>query len=287
MRPELVPLLLVAILMLSAGGADVDQARLVLDGDHAIEDLEYALLVGEGTVSVPEGGVVSGPVYVLGGEVTVDGTVEGDVVVLGGDLRLGETATVTGTLRALAGGADVAPGAAVAARTVVEPTAGTGSPVASLVLLAVQSLALALGGGWLARRDPALLANVGDAITEHGLVSGTVGVLTAVSFLALFVFMAFTLVLIPVSLLGLAVGLVVVSYGYVAFGYLLGRRAGIERDWLAAAAGVVAFSVALALLGRVPVVGAPVALALTATGLGAVVVTYFGLREFEPVSLPD
>jgi len=45
--------------------------------------------------------------------------------------------------------------------------------------------------------------------------------------------------------------------------------------------------VLLQVIGVIPILGDLIAGGLLLTGLGAVVLTYFGLQEFEPVSLPE
>lgn len=99
--------------------------------------------------------------------------------------------------------------------------------------------------------------------------------------------MAFTLILLPVSLLGLVGGLLVVSYSNVAFGFAVGRRLGTDRLDRSPVAGIVLFLVVLTALQRVPIVGATVALVVTAIEIGVVLLTCFGFRTFEPVELPD
>ncbi|WP_254764944.1 hypothetical protein [Natrinema marinum] len=286
MRPELIPLLVVALLLLSAGGAEVDRAEILLDGDHAADDAERAVIVGDATLTVPANATVSGPIYIIAGETRIRGTVDGDVVQLAGNLTVDEGAAIDDELRLIGGERTVAPGASIAERTSFEPVSRDASPLATVVTFAVQSLlvgAVAFGFG---RRKPTLLRNVGDSITDHTLVSATIGLLASVTALALFVFMAFTLILLPVSLLGLLGGLFVVSYGYVVYGYLLGRHLPFERPGLASAAGTVLFLGLLRALSWLPIVGTWVGLALSVVGVGATLITYFGLSEFEPVQLP-
>jgi uncharacterized membrane protein len=85
-----------------------------------------------------------------------------------------------------------------------------------------------------------------------------------------------------VSLLGLFVGALTIAYGVVSLGYVVGRRLDTSRTGLATGVGVVAVVALLQALGVVPVVGDLVAAAVLVTGLGAVVLTYFGLQRFEP-----
>jgi len=279
---EVLPLLVVVVLLLTASGRSVERMEVVFDGDREIADVEEALVVGGGTVTVPANETVSGVVYVAGGDLRVAGTVEGDVVQLAGNVSVADGAVVAGELRTIAGDAAVAEGAAVGSRSTVEFVQQERSLATQLGFLAAQALGLALVGGLLARRRPALLANVADSVVHHSVVSGVVGAFTGATALALFVFMAFTLILIPVSLFGLAVGLLTVAYAYVVYGYLVGRALPIERPDRAAAAGVALFVVAADLLGRVPLLGVVVQGLLVVTGLGAVLITYYGFREFEP-----
>jgi len=84
MNLELIPLLIIVLLAISTGGADVETTEFVIEGDHEMTEHRGALIVGDATVTVPAGEVVSGPVYVIGGEFRVHGTVEGDVTQLSG-----------------------------------------------------------------------------------------------------------------------------------------------------------------------------------------------------------
>jgi len=55
------------------------------------------------------------------------------------------------------------------------------------------------------------------------------------------------------------------------------------------ATGIGAFLVmaGLELIGLIPLIGDLVAMGILTAGLGAVVITYFGLSEFNPVKLPE
>ena len=284
---ELIPLLVVALVLLSAGGADVSTITIAADGERTVADVEEVLVVGGGTATIPADERVNGSIYIIGGDAVVAGEVDGDVVQLAGNLTIPAEATITGELRLIAGERVVASEAVIGQRTDFPTTVPVRrSPVEQVGFLAVQALVLALAGWALARRNAALLRNVGDAMAEHSVVSGTVGLLASATGVALVVFMAITVLLLPVSLLGIVVGFVVVGYAYVAFGYLLGRRLPVERVGRATAGGVVAFVVLMEGLSQVPLVGAMAQLLLVLIGFGAVLITYFGLRGFEPVELP-
>lgn len=283
---EVLPLLVLVVLLMSVSGVEPDQMRIVFDGEHAAVDVDDALVVAGGDVRVPEGRTATGTLYVIGGTATVSGTLDGDATVLAGNLTLPDGGVVTGELRTISGNVTVAPGASVGRRSSFDVAPQSRSRAAAASWLLVRVLVVALAAGLVARRAPVLLRNVGDAITAHGLVSGVVGAIAGSSMLVLFVYMAFTLILLPLSIVGLLVEVLLVVYAYLAYGYLVGRRLPLERVDLATGLGAGAFALGLELLGRVPLLGAAVQFVVIVVGLGAVLITYLGLREFEPARIP-
>jgi len=283
-RPESVPLLMVALLLIAAQPG-VETVTTVVGGSEDIETGADAVVVLDGTVTVESGTTVDSSLYVLGGTAHIDGTVDGRVVQLSGNFTAGADARVTGSVDVYGGTQAVASGASVPVSVVAEPLTQDRSPAEAAGILLMQAVGLALVGGLVGRRYPDLLANVGHSMRHHPVVSGTVGVLATVTLLALFVFMAFTIVLIPVTVLGLVGGVVVFLYAYVCVGYLVGHRLRPDRPGLATATGAVGFLALSELLGYVPVVGGLVPLLVLLTAVGAAVVTYFGLRRFQPPRL--
>lgn len=280
-------LLVVVLLVISAGGADVDRSEFIFEGEHEVSEHQGALIVGDANVTVPQDETVSGPVYVIGGELQVQGTVERDVTQLSGSLVVGANGAINGELQHIGGTETFAEGAMVADRSPPLLTADEPDPIAVYAPVVVVTLVLALVGGLLARTRQALLDTVGTAAHEHPMISLTVGAFLTVTFLAVFVFMAFTLILIPVSILGVLTGLVIIGYGIIALGHLVGQQLQTERVSLATAVGVVGVMVFFQVVTVIPILGDLIVVALLMTGLGAVVLTYFGLQEFKPVALPN
>lgn len=283
---ELVPLLVVVVLLVSASGADPDQMTVTLQGDQTLDEIDGVHVVAGGTTTLPANASVDGELYVIGGTVRLDGSVGGDVTVLAGNLTVSETATVPGTLRTIGGRVTVADGANIGVYDRFEPPASNQSPTRRVGSFLLQFLVLGAAGWSISRRSPSLLSNVGHAVTAHPLASGVVGSLGALSLLVLFVYMAFTLLLLPVSIVGLILLALVALYAQVVFGYLVGTRLPVDRTDNATVLGIGLVLFAFELLGAVPVVGALVQLAAIGIGFGAVLNTYFGLQRFEPVSLP-
>ena len=283
---EAIPLLIVVLLMVSIGGGDVQELSVTFEGDTSVDALDDVHVVAGGTTTVPSDASVTGDVYVIGGTAAVEGTVDGDVTLLAGNLSVADGATVTGTVQTIGGESSVADGATVGRVSAFEAVTPSNSPAQRVAGFLVQFLVLGVAGWWLAGRHPVLLENVGAAITDHALVSGVVGSLAAATLLVLFVYMAFTIVLIPVSIVGLFAELLVVLYGQLAVGYLVGTRLPLENTRTATVAGVGLLLLGLEALGAVPYVGGLGQLGVAVVGLGAVLNTYFGLQTFEPVTIP-
>jgi len=287
---DVLPLLVVVLLLVAGSGADPDAMHVAFDGDRTVDALAGSnatdpVVVGGGTVTLPAGETHAGAIYVVDGNATIRGRVDGDVTVVAGNLSVADGATITGELQSFGGSTDVAPGATVARRTNVDVVAQERSLADRLGVLAVQALALAVAAAAFARRAPDALANVGDAITGHALVSGVVGALAGVTLLVGFVAMAFTVVLAPVSVLGVVAEVLVLCYSLVAASARIGAALPVERADLAAALGAIALVLALELLSIVPVVGGLAQLAVVSVAFGAVLVTYFGWQRFEPAEL--
>lgn len=98
--------------------------------------------------------------------------------------------------------------------------------------------------------------------------------------------MTFTLMLLPLSIVGLGRVLIVSLYGQLVFRYLVGTRLPVGRATLATVAGTGAFLVVIEILGMIPYLGAVVQFGLIVIGFGAVLNTYFGLQRFEPATIP-
>lgn len=221
MTLELIPMLLLSLLLLTSDGADAGVAHLVLSGDHRLDATDEAVIVGDATVTLPAHTEVTAPVYVIGGTTRIDGTVRARVTQIAGTMIVAGDAEIA-DLRHIGGARTIHPDADVARRTSVDVAAGTDTPVRSVVLLAVVAAVLAAVGARLERTRRRNLDTTARAIARHPVVTVTVGALLVLTALSLLVFMAFTLVLIPVSILGLLAGVIVAALGVIAWGHRLG-----------------------------------------------------------------
>jgi hypothetical protein len=282
-----IPLLIVALLLVS-GNPEVEIAQLMMTGVHQVEDHDGALIVGEAEVNIPTGAEVPGPIYVIGGEMTVAGVVTGDVIQLAGTLTVKSGATIGDELQHVAGTLVVSDGAEIGRRTSLDVTAIVGDDAAgSFIPGVVLTLFLAGVGYMLTNKRSGALDNVASAVTGHPVAMFTVGLLLAMTFISIFVFMALTLVLLPVAVVGVLAGLMTLGYGVIAWGHLIGARLPIRHQRLATVIGVIVATTGIQIAGRIAILGDVIVAAVLLTGIGAVVVTYFGVTQFRPAPLPD
>lgn len=277
---EILPLLVVGLLLVATAGGDVMRMETVIDGDHAVRAPGEALVVAGGNVTVPSEARVNGSIYLLGGNLTIAGTVAGNVVHVSGGLVVTETAAVGGELRLFGTRPRVAEEARVG--QVNDLAAGAdraagGGPLPAFLHALVLGLAAAIIG----RRWPRLLDNAGGTVRDAPVVSATVGGFVAATGLALAVFMAFTVVLIPIALLLVAAGLAILAYGEIVLGDLVGRRLPVDGRGGRAGIGTAIVVLGFAVLSLVPVLGGTVQAALLVAALGAVLLSSFGLEKFE------
>ena len=298
-RIQITLIVMFLALVLSACGAEgLYRFTLVTDGTHTIEnDLSGDLILTGGEVALPADVLLDGSVHMLSGSLQVEGEITGDISFLNGDLRLGPTARVGGTLNLGGGSYHPSPGAVIVRGT----NTGTGIALPDLpersapslwdVLLRTLINGIFLGSvaALLSRFAPKVLERVGDAAMHHSMVSGAIGLLVGVVGLSLLVTMAYTILLIPVTLLGLFLLGVGVLYGWIALGVWAGRLAVrvLKRPVqpsVQAFLSMFVFMLVLELLSLIPTIGSLLAIAISVVGLGAVSLTRFGIRRFIPAN---
>ncbi|MBN2472049.1 MAG: hypothetical protein JXN59_15110, partial [Anaerolineae bacterium] len=274
-------------LLLLAGceGQTFYQGSLVTGDRHSLsagEVLTGELLITDGEFVLAEGATLQGSLYILGGRAAIDGAITGNVSLFLGALALGETAVIEGTLNISGGELTQDPAATIRGPvtygaegqldTLPESDRGLFSGV-SVFWLVTQGVLVAALGGLLAQFAPRRLARATDAVRQHPVASGAMGLLLFIVGPALLVFMALTVLLIPLTVLGILGGVLLVASGWCVTGAALG-------DWLAGRiarrlpyslttfAGTLIVVVASGLLLVLPL-GSLVFFPLAAAGVGA------------------
>lgn len=297
-KTSLLTWLLAAVFLAGCQQEGLYTLNLILEGQHRVEKgqkLLGAVLLVEGTLLVEEGAQVDGPVFMLGGRMEVSGEILSDVSLLGGSLLLDETARIEGDLNLGGGELTRSSGALVVGAVNSGIAVAQRQPLfqetfrEQLPSIVGQAVALGLLAYLLARYLPRPLGRISRAVSRHALVSLAMGLLVGIVALALLVLMAFTFILIPISLL---LGLVLAAagaVGLVGIGSALGMwladrlRWNIKSHW-AAALGTLLFILVFNLAALLPVLRGFLPLGLSTVGLGAVFLTRFGLSEFVPAA---
>lgn len=239
--------------------------------------------VAGGTAEIGETAQIDGNLDVGASYLALRGTVDGTVQAGAEEFVLGPTASVGGDVRYDAATFTRAPEAAVGGSVVRDESIGASAgpefgefALPSWVGVVYGLFVNLLLGAILLAIFPSFSARVAGHVAERPAKSGGVGLLALVAVPVVLVVLLFTIVGIPLSLVGaVAFGVaawVAVVYGQFAIGSWALSLADRENRWLALVVGLVGF----ALLGAIPVLGGLLELVAFLLGLGALALT---LRE--------
>ena len=255
--------------------------------------------IGGGRVEIGPKAIVAGNVSIGGGEVRIDGAVKGYVQAAGGRVLI--NGPVGGDVVATSGAVELGPNARIAGKLryasrnelkrdpAAQVTGGVErAPIADRSFGHTQRT-LARAGGWLwtvglvliavvlVAALPAFTARVAATLRMRVGMSLLIGFVALVCIPVAAILLLFTLIGIPVALLALVLYFALVMVGYAMTGigigdWLLGRYRAADAaraGWRIGAAALA--TLAMALLARVPWIGALVSFMVLIAGLGAVV----------------
>jgi hypothetical protein len=295
---------------LAAGVQPTPPGDKVVLGDTynltAGQTLDGNLAVFGGTVTIDKGATVNGDVFQAGGTMTIDGTVNGKLSALGGSVFLNQHAVVTGDVSTVGGTLHRDEGAKIQGQ-IINGTQGpltfntpqpylvrpfvNFQPLADALWFFFRTIALAALAMLLGLFLPNPLGRVGQAVVRQPVITGGMGLLTGIIAPILLVLLAITIILIPVSLVGILIVALAVLFGWIGIGLEIGNRIAeaFKTTWQPAiAAGIGTFLLSLVVngIGYFPCVGwiAPTLVGLL--GLGAVLLTRFGTIPYPPPIVP-
>lgn len=290
-------LFLLSLLLAACGESGRYSVTVISDGQHRIAAPDHVsgdLLVLGGDVVVARDAVVEGDLLLLLGSALVEGLVAGDVVQLGGALSLAPGAVIEGNLN-LGGGTQLrSPGARIRG----EVSSGTGiqlperdvtapAPGRGLLRLLGQTLLAVAIAFVVARLAPRPVGRLRLALVEFPALSAAVGLLSLIAIPSLLVLMAFTVVLIPVTMVGLVFGAGIIMAGGIGMGQWLGQALASRVGWewpapLQAAVGTGLLALAAEAAAMLPVVGIAVLGLGAALASGAALLTRLGSVHYRP-----
>lgn len=289
---------MIVIALLTAGCQEEGllQLTLVTEGEHIFSgDIPGILIITGGEAALEPGAVVAGPIYQLDGLLRLEGTVREDLYIFAGDLILSDQAQILGNLNQ--GGGDIAGNPDRVVSGAVNTGTGLQIPevdqpprryfLETAVRWIISGVILAGAALLVERRLPEIIHRVQEAVFRYGFVSGAMGVLVGIVGLSLVVLLAYTILLIPVALLGFAVMVFSVVWGWIAMGIRLGkwtadRYPGFIRERTAIAGVTFLFFIFLNLLNLIPFAGGILGITVALVSLGGVFLTRFGFRRFVP-----
>ena len=297
-----------------AYAAPIADDRVVFGGDFVLEAGEVLsgdLVLFGGNATLEAGSRVNGDVFLMGGNAEIAGEITGDVALLGGNVELLPTAYVHGDAVAIGGNLTRAAGARVDGQVAegnefVGPfdftfpfdgfsgVRGIGpfeslrmgfSPVLGLIWFGFRSLLLAAVAVLVVMFWPQPTERTGRTAIAQPILGGGLGLLTIVVGPILLLVLAITILLIPVSLIGIVLLLVAGLFGWIAVGLEVGKRLAEAFKWelqapAAAGMGTLVLTLVVGGLGLFPCVGWLAPFLVASIGLGAVMLTRFGSREY-------
>lgn len=282
--------------------------KLVLGGTFTLssgETLDSNLFVLGGSVRLEADSRVNGDVVTVGGNIEVDGEVNGDVVSIGARLELGENAVVRGDVTTAGANFRRAPGAQITGDVTsdvpnpLELTLPGGiqvpnvqvrfSPLVDIFWFFFKSFLWGVLAVLAVMFFPRNIERITQAAATQPLISGGIGMLTVVVGLLVLAVMAITILLIPVSLLGIFVLVVAWALGIISVGTEIGKRLTLfaRQEWpLAVSAWLGTFLLTLLTNGTaelIPCVGWTFPALIGFLGVGAVLLTRFGTQTYPPL----
>jgi len=273
------------------------------------ETLNNDLFIVGGTVNLMSGSTVNGSIFLIGGSVTAAGTINGEITVLGGTLNLTSTFILHGNLTTAGASVNRDPGAQI------DGEIRTGENIQYFVLpggvrfpnlsrsfdplfrvagFFLRLFLWALAAMVLAMFLPTHLNRTSQAVLSQPLISGGLGLLTVIIVPIILILLAITICLIPVALLGAFALVVAWAFGLIALGLEIGKRISgmLKQDWhpaISAGLGTLALMTVLnSLEAVVPCIGWIPKVVVGLLGLGAVLLTQFGMKPYiSSPSLPS
>jgi hypothetical protein len=264
-------------------GNQVLQARHTLDGD-------WVAFGGESLLA--SGSFLTGSLHILGGKVIASGRIDGNVTLLAGELVLLPGAEIGGDCNVGGGKLAGLENVRVQGKATYSPELGKqnnqpgGIDSAGWWVTTFFKIPfLALVAFLVQRNFPLQVSQIEAAGTRYLLVSAAQGSLAWAVGLSLIVLMTYTILLIPVSLLGFGLMLAGTTLGVIPYARILGNLLCTWFRWKLnlsqeAAAGMILLACFVEVLRLIPVFGTLPVLFMFVSVLGAVLLTRFGTRGF-------
>lgn len=306
--------LLVAAFPATVSAESVKDDKVVMGGSYSLsngEILDGSLIVIGGTANLEKGSIVAGDVILTGGTITAAGSINGDIILIGGSAKLKDSVHVFGDLISASSTLSQEKGAVIDGKiqehatlpfqlpfSFSKPTLPNltpqvtkpginlnNNPLFTIIGIGFRAFVLAILSMLLSMFFPNAIRKISRAVLSAPITSGGIGFLTAILAPLVLALIAITLIGIPITILGALVLAFAVLLGWVAFGVEIGSRIAdaFKTQWhiaLCAGIGTLLLTLVTEAFAVIPCVGWIVPTLVGMLGLGAVILTRSGTREY-------
>ncbi|MEE4195180.1 MAG: polymer-forming cytoskeletal protein [Anaerolineae bacterium] len=315
-------LLLLVLISSPVSAEDGDEPGHVVFGSSYIlssdETLSGDLIVLGGSATIERDATVKGDIFIAGGTANINGTVKGDITAFGGIVNILADANVSGNVVRYGGIFNLDEDADIGGNIVSNegsdfvfppqtPSQNNGDAVNQLLqgpaylaqqvgkfmLRVVQIIGLAMIAVILSLFLEKPLDRMKTTFNNNIALSAGIGLLTVFVFPTLMVVLMITIILIPISILGLIGFALVTLYGWFAMALYVGDKISeiFKTEWanpLSIGVGALTLSILSYVIGSVPCIGWTIPFLIASTGLGTAILSIGGTRiyESEPANEP-
>jgi len=286
---------------------DINEDKVVIGQTFILkenQELNGELAIIGGTVILKKGSTVNGDIAIIGGAIEIEGTVNGDLQGLGGSINLLSTARISGSVYNFSTNLTQEEGAVIDGQQIASlpfdldfgdfsvpnmPKLSEKSNffgfIGNFLFAILQILALGAFAMVIVLIAPKSTDRIARSIFKQPFVHWGIGLLTLFAVPAVLVILLITIILIPLGIIGILIFSFAILFGWLALGYAIGKRlfeTG-SRNYspaLVAGLGTIILTMVARFSAMIPCIGWTIGAALSLFGLGAVILTRFGTRDY-------
>lgn len=292
----------------------INEDKVVLGQSFTLmenQTLNGDLAVIGGTATLKTSSRVNGDIAIIGGVLEIDGVVTGDIQAIGGTVTLNQNAVIEGSFYNFGSSLHQMDGARIEGTQIsnlpfdfnfgkidvmdttnipLETARKTTGFVTKFLWAILQIIAMGGLAMLVVLIAPQSTERISTAIGHQPFTHWGIGLLTAFAFPAVILVCLITIIFIPLGLIGIMVLMVAITYGWIALGYEIGKRIFSTKSNLSpalvAGLGTIILSVVGRVIGAIPCIGWLLVSTLSLFGLGAIILTRVGTRDY-PEVLPQ
>lgn len=292
----------------------INEDKVVLGQTFTLKEnqtLNGDLAVIGGTATLKSSSRVNGDIAIIGGVLDIDGIVTGDIQAIGGTVTLNQNAVVEGSFYNFGSNLHQMDGARIEGTQIsnlpfdfnfgkidvldttnipLEAARKTTGFITKFLWTILQIIAIGGLAMLVLLIAPKSTERISTAIGNQPFTHWGIGLLTAFAVPAVILVCLITIIFIPLGLIGIMVLLVAITYGWIALGFEIGKRLFGSKSNLSpaliAGLGTVILSIVGRVIGAIPCIGWLLVSTLSMFGLGAIILTRVGTRDY-PEVLPQ